>query len=271
MTEQSTEKLNGVGSQDSNVVTEVPDWLVDRVALQIDAIGRKFTMAFALAIGKVIIDNFYEGDLSQWRKRGRRDASFRKLAIHHHNPLGESGLYRSVAIYELVRRLNINPRGPLSSTHLREVIPLPPEEQERLLREAEKEAWSTRKLRDEIERLCPPEHAVRGGRKRVKPAQRALRSVLRCLDESEVEPENENKANPSREEVAVALILRQVRATCSMVEERTAAKERPKKERSTELVPEPESEPDQSDSAAVPTARTRAKILITKGASIQIN
>jgi hypothetical protein len=123
--------------------------LIEQIVRQLNAVCKSATFEFALSIGKVVIDNVYAGNLLAWRDRGPKNASFRKLAKHPELPMSPSALYRCVAIYELSDRLAIDPRGRLSSSHLRLVLPLSQEVQERLLRRADAEAWSVARLGEE--------------------------------------------------------------------------------------------------------------------------
>ncbi len=72
-----------------------------------------------LSVGKVVIDAFFAGDASAWRKRGPKKISLRKLAHHPDLLMKPGALYLCVAIYELWQRLEIDAKSRLSTTHLR--------------------------------------------------------------------------------------------------------------------------------------------------------
>jgi hypothetical protein len=59
-----------------------------------------------------------------------------------------SALYRAVAVYELDQRLGVAARKHLTFNRIRAVIGLSDAEQEKLLQQAEDEAWTTRQLED---------------------------------------------------------------------------------------------------------------------------
>ena len=105
---------------------ELPTEAMDQLVAEINAFARAKALETALGVGRLIVDDIYGGDLEAWRDRGRKDASFRKLASRGDCDLSASGLYRSVAVYELCERLGASrwkhlgasqPPGP-TSAHL---------------------------------------------------------------------------------------------------------------------------------------------------------
>jgi CheY-like chemotaxis protein len=198
--------------------------VVSRVVRELNTICKTTTFDFAQSIGKVVIDNFYGGDLGGWRDRGPKDASFRTLAKHPDLPLSPSALYRSVAIYEVCTRLAIGPRGRLSSSHVREVLALSSEHQERLLRRAEGERWSVAKLREEAAGIA--DRRSRGGRKRKVPLLATLETLGRLVDESRgcLVGADESALELSSEQAREAAeVLRCVQQACSMLETKLRA------------------------------------------------
>jgi CheY-like chemotaxis protein len=190
----------------------------------LNAICKRATFEFALSIGKVVIDNVYAGDLRAWRDRGPKDASFRKLAKHPDLPMSPSALYRSVAIYELSARLGISPRGQLSSSHLRVVLPFSHAEQERLVRRAEVERWSVARLSEETALLA--QGRGRGGRGKKPPLLTTLRTLGKCLDGTRGSLLRANASavelSPEQAREAAALVDR-VRCACGTLEAKLLA------------------------------------------------
>src|SRR5579859_4921759 len=124
---------------------------VERVVAQLHDLCRAATMDFALSVGKLIISNFFSGNLASWRDRDpKKNASLRRLAAHPDLPMSPAVLYRSIAIYELCERLGIRSWKHVSTTHIRLVLPLEPAEQARLLRLCEAHAWPVRRLDEEV-------------------------------------------------------------------------------------------------------------------------
>lgn len=156
---------------------------IDIVVAQLKRLMRMASLELALRVGAVIIHHFYDGDTDAWRSRGPKTASFRRLARHPELPLSAGSLYRCVALFELCERLNAPSRWErLGASHLRLVIGLPHDVQERLLKTANSERWTVKVLQ---------QHALEergsrstfGGRRAEPVLTRSLRRVQRCLEE----------------------------------------------------------------------------------------
>jgi len=191
---------------------------IEHVVRLINAVGKRLNFILTLNVGKLVIEHFFGGDFEVWRKRGHKDISLRKLSNHPDLVLKAPELYRAVAMYELCHRLSITPRGRLSTTHLRYCLPLPPPEQERLLRGAEADRWSVERLREEIARSGPKRVAARGGRKPGSPLRKALRNLRRSLAQlTEYFANGRRWREESSFESAleIAMLLQQTRRDCS--------------------------------------------------------
>lgn len=84
-----------------------PDEVVDRVVREIQAVTDRAKLDLVVAVGRIIVERFYGGDLEAWRARGAKDASFQKLAARQDLPRGlgsASALYRATATFELCER-----------------------------------------------------------------------------------------------------------------------------------------------------------------------
>ena len=144
------------------------------------------TFDFAIAVGALVIHGICGGSLDEWRRRGVKHTSFRKLSSHPNLPMSPGALYRSVAIYELCERLGVKSWKHVSTSHLRLVLPLGPEDQARLLDAAEKDAWSVRHLDDEVAAIllrAPDVARGRGGRHRRSRIGHVLRDLSQCLEQ----------------------------------------------------------------------------------------
>jgi len=103
-----TNYVGGVVPPGTLDVTDGPDDdRVDRAVQQLNTICKVATMDFALAVGKLIIDEFYDGRVDSWRLREPKDHSLRKLSRHPDLPMSPGALYRSVAMYEVCSRLGV--------------------------------------------------------------------------------------------------------------------------------------------------------------------
>jgi len=93
-----------------------------------------------LRVGELILERLYEGDVSKWKSRCRKDFSFRKLQQHPDLPFKASMLSRAVSMYVLSRRrADLLALQNVSQTHLQEVLNLDPAVQDSLLQRVEQE------------------------------------------------------------------------------------------------------------------------------------
>jgi hypothetical protein len=160
--------------------------LIDRTILRLNALCRRTTMDFALAVGGVVVDTLHSGNLELWRATGFKGVSFRALARHPDLPMSPAALCRSVAIYELSHRLEIRRWKRISTSHVRLVLPLEHAEQARLLELADAQSWSVSRLNEEVAQLPhngPP--SKKGGRTRGSRLRRTLKILARCISDLE--------------------------------------------------------------------------------------
>jgi hypothetical protein len=146
---------------------------------QLSILTRGATLEFALRVGKIVVDTLYDGDLTAWRSRAKKDFALRALASSPELPMSASALYRALAIYELsCRQMLAAGWKHLGVSHLRTVLGLPSETQNRLLARAEAEQWTVTKLEREVLGLRAPQRSS-GGR---KPIPTCIKSIRRIFD-----------------------------------------------------------------------------------------
>jgi hypothetical protein len=124
----------------------VSDDAIAAAAEAINNVVRDSALDALLAVGKIVIDTCYGGDLGAWKERGEADMSFRALAKHEGLGVSPAGLSRAVGLVELDDRLGIRERKALTATHFRAVLGLPEKTQVRLLDQAEKKGWAAKDL-----------------------------------------------------------------------------------------------------------------------------
>lgn len=154
------------------VAAPVADEVIDTVVEELNDLVRRSGVEAALAIGGIVIDRIYNGDLETWRSHGAKESSFRKLSQHCKDVDGGDGrlqlsaatLYRSVAITILCRQLGVSGWKHLGVTHLRAVLGLPLEQQRKLLTAAEEKAMTAEELERRVARLRKTDGARRGRR-----------------------------------------------------------------------------------------------------------
>lgn len=214
-------RLDKQGAELSRASHAKDDRLVSRVVLQLNALCKRATFDFAIGVGKLIIDSFYSGRLDAWRNHGAKGISFRKLAKHPDLPMSPAALYRSVAIYELAERLSIDGERRVSTSHLRLLLPLRGDEQARLLRLAEANAWSVSRLELEIaSSVKVVERRQRGGRKRRSRLRKAIEVLEKCIDESSRVLETEDEKLSQDTARSVVEKLRRLQLASSQLETR---------------------------------------------------
>ncbi|MDP9151535.1 MAG: hypothetical protein M3O36_16565 [Myxococcota bacterium] len=175
----------GGGAAESHATCD--DAPLDGVVLRVNAICKTATLNFALSVGRVIIESLYGGRLDLWRTRDPgKEQSVRRVARHPRLAMSPAALYRSIAIYELCERLESRSWKHISTTHMRLVLPLAPEQQAALLREAEMHRWSVRRLDQEVGSLAASSTARAahhgGGRKRASRLHQTIRQLKRSVE-----------------------------------------------------------------------------------------
>jgi hypothetical protein len=197
------------------------DQLVEGVVVQLNTLSKRATFDFAMAVGKIVIDSFFGGAFGAWRDRGAKAVSFRKLANHPDLTMSPSALYRSVAIYELAQRLGIDGERHVSISHLRVVLPLPNDEQARLLRLTEAHSWPVSRLEQETASLSRRgERNRRGGRRARSPLRKVIAALEHCIDESERALETEGIDITQETAESVVEQLRRLQRACGLLEAR---------------------------------------------------
>jgi HTH domain found in ParB protein len=135
--------------------------------------------------------------------------------------MSPAALYRSLAIYELCERLGIRKWKHLSTSHIRAVLPLPPHEQERMLRSAEMCRMTVRQLEQEVGRLRPRDQ-VQGGRPRLHRSKTIVKHLEKCLESLDELLGTNGEADMSPEaEGAVHRLICRIRDACAKLEPRT--------------------------------------------------
>lgn len=152
---------------------------VQKAIHQLSVLSRGATLEFALGVGKIVVDTLYDGDLTAWRSRAKKDHALRVLAARPELPMSASALYRALAIYELSRRQMLAAGWQhLGVSHLRAVLGLPNETQNLLLSRAEAEQWTVVRLEREVVGFRDSPRSA-GGR---KPIPECIKSIRRIFD-----------------------------------------------------------------------------------------
>jgi hypothetical protein len=209
-------------------VKPVPDGVVDDVVRELNELSCKATLELTLEMGRIIVNRFYDGDLTAWRHSRAKEVSFRRLAARTDVDLRVSAtfLYRAVALYELTCRLSIGAHSRLTTTHLRAVVGLPEAHQAGLLENAEVDHWSTERLEREATKVrATLDH--RRGRPASPTLLRAVRKLVRSSKHIESAIEDQDVQNLSDSELrSLYRAMDEVRGRLEMLARRLAGKDR---------------------------------------------
>jgi hypothetical protein len=119
---------------------------------QLQEINQRRGLERTLAVGELILREFFGGDPRAWREQSRKKAnSIRKLALRPDCPFRKSTLNEAVGVYvAVVEQPNLRQASHVTASHIASVLRLTPDERERLLEAAEREHWSVRQLRAKV-------------------------------------------------------------------------------------------------------------------------
>jgi len=135
-----------------------------KLLLRLESIPRRNSLGTVLAFGDLLLDEVFDGDMLAVRE-GRGSTTLREVARSGRLGLSASTLYRYVAVADLCRRLGRRSFMHLGVSHLRQVLPLPTEQQETLIERAERERWTVQKLKAEVQRRRHEGGGPRRGRR----------------------------------------------------------------------------------------------------------
>jgi len=139
---------------------------VSTAVREINRIYATKTLETYIAIGKYVLDTFFEGDFTLFRSRGRSDPNMKALAARDDLMVSATTLWRSVAVLEQSRQL---PR------HLELLRVKDEEDKENLARSAVEEGMSRGRLAEEVREVLGDDEP--GEPERPEPEERAPRAM----------------------------------------------------------------------------------------------
>jgi hypothetical protein len=143
---------------------------------ELQEINRRRGLERTLAVGELILREFFGGDPRAWREQSRKKAnSIRKLALRPDCPFRKSTLNEAIGVYVAVlEQPSLRQASHVTASHIASVLRLTAEDRERLLEEAERERWSVRQLRAKVR-----SHGTAGaGESRLTWLDAGMRAVL---------------------------------------------------------------------------------------------
>jgi hypothetical protein len=192
---------------------------LDDVVLRLTEIWQAAKMRCALEVGEFVVREIFQGDLAAVRARGRKHASFRRLAAHPHLPCSASTLWRQVAIFELAQRFPgiVRNNKQFGVAHARAVLGLAAATQESLIRSCLQQRWTSRELEAQANVYRANEAAkTRSPRRFMATLKRVDRFTTEVLRVDRLPVTRAELGNPA----VVLKTIQQMRAWCDAVERR---------------------------------------------------
>jgi hypothetical protein len=165
--------MNATRSRDWDEV--VGEEAIEGAANELKAIERKVGLQRSVAIGKVVVTLFFDGDVSRWRdQRRNKSRSIRRLASHPSCPFSRSALNQAVGVCAIVSMFpEVADYEHVGATHVAATLHVPVDKQRAWLRIAEQEQLSVRELKARLAEDLP------GGQRNASPLKRALNELGR--------------------------------------------------------------------------------------------
>lgn len=169
-------------------VAAVPDALLDEAIAHLQALSHGALVDYAVAIGRYIVQTFYDGNVGAFHDRSRgKDVPLLALCRRRGDELAAMGLSRStlqryVYAYDAFRTLPEEVRARLTLRSLEQLRRVQePIARTELALAAARQGWSPRRIAAEVENAVAaltPTGPTRG-RPRLEPGERALRALVR--------------------------------------------------------------------------------------------
>jgi len=132
---------------------EADDELIDTVVHGLNEIYEEKGLETACLVGRAILANFFDGDPENFRKKGKRHASFRKLAEREDLRFGYGFLWSSVAVVAQLEELPEDLVKALPLSHHKLLLPLKKKDKLQLAEKAVEDGWSKRELDEEAAKV----------------------------------------------------------------------------------------------------------------------
>lgn len=173
-----------VGTATRSPAIHVDPDLVKVAVVRLNGVNRSHGLAWVRAMGELVVDLFFDGDLAQVRLEGRRHRSLRAVARHPELEISTSTLWYTLAIYEQLHQMPTALAHALSVSHHRRLVPVRDLTVKlRLAERAVHHRWSVRALEGEVARQRDRETADnRAGRPKLPGFVKAIRRLPRALD-----------------------------------------------------------------------------------------
>jgi len=178
---------------------------IEDAVAAIRAAAHEHLLSMVIRTGQIVVDLVFDGDLGACQAEGPRSTSLRLLSERLADEgidLSPPGLHRAAGVYALDQHLSISALKQITATHCYAVLPLPADEQERLLKLADEEGWTTRQLEAAARAIEAP-RPERRGRPPLPRFEKSVNQLARLLadpDEAfgDLDDEHLEKLNAER-------------------------------------------------------------------------
>ena len=163
---------------------------LDATVVQLRELERRSGLERMVAIGRLVLDQFFRGSAAAWRERRKnKNNSVRRLAQHPDCPFSHSSLNQALGVYVAVRALPcVQTFKHVGACHVIAVLHLNEAAQLLWLEKAEEAQWSIRQLKAAVlesrrlggERRGRPK--TTDGRARIARVRRVLQALERDLE-----------------------------------------------------------------------------------------
>ena len=208
---------------------ELTDAEIDATADEVRRVGREGMLSTAVAIGRVIVERLYGGDLEAWRSGAAKASSLRRLAERLQDgdaaARSVSALHRACGLYAAEVEHGVSALEHLTASHVYAVLGLPVEVQRELLVAANEERLTTRDLEARA-RAARPAASNGGGRPRLPRFVKTIRGFRHVLSEPDAlfgDLEQVGSLGDA-EVVELRAVVSELRARCEEVEARLAGR-----------------------------------------------
>jgi hypothetical protein len=144
---------NGNSAEELEVASRLGNpRMLERVVAELQELQRRGGIERTLAIGDLILHQFFGGDATAWHDRRRnKNNSIRRLAGRKDCPFSRSALNEAVAVYVASLTLPcVRTFGHIGASHVVAVLGLSAQEREDMLGQAERDRMSVRELRHKV-------------------------------------------------------------------------------------------------------------------------
>lgn len=161
----------------------VDEELVDQVVARVNGLWAGKGLETARAIGEYVVETFFKGDPENFRVRGKKHVSFRKLAQREDLYPSYSWIWKAVSVVDQLRLLPENVAGTLPMSHHTLLLPVKDEGTKvELAKKAAEKHLTREQLASEVKKVRARQRKGEVGRPPLPVFVKGLKAVLKAID-----------------------------------------------------------------------------------------